>query len=345
MSKKHFYRSAGALCLSFALAACSATPLNDVRAEGSPQNDSATAPAAPRPVPPVVEETKTPTAPPPIPVITSARRSFVCRSTLMMDINGQVIAQDDADVSRYPASITKVMTMILVFDALKAGTLKLDDRITFSRHAVGQQRTNLGVSAGTTISVEDGIKALAVHSANDVAVAFAEHLKGSESRFAAAMTAKARAIGMNDTTFKNASGLPSGGTGKNARDLQVTTARDIARMSQYLIQQYPGHYHYFAEQTFTWRGATYKNHNKSLGVYPGVDGIKTGYIRKSMFNIAASATRPEGRLIVALFGCPSTPARTQELEALFDLGFEALRKQRDATPAVTVDSTPAVRVP
>jgi D-alanyl-D-alanine carboxypeptidase len=244
----------------------------------------------------------------------------------MMDMNGQVLMGHNQDTKRYPASVTKTMTLIMVFDAMHRGELKLTDKITFSAHAASRERTNLGLYTGAKVTVEDGIKALAVHSANDMATAFAEHLaEGSEARFARMMTAKALSMGMKDTVFKNASGLP------NAE--MVTTAYDMALMSKYLVQNYPNEYHYFSIRSFTYNGKTYRNHNQSLHTYPGVDGIKTGFTRASLFNVAVSAKRPEGRLIVTLFGCPSTPIRTREVESLLNRGFEVLRK-RDKTSAI-----------
>ncbi|MGZ9108999.1 MAG: D-alanyl-D-alanine carboxypeptidase family protein [Micavibrio sp.] len=277
------------------------------------------------PLPPVAV-----TPPPVVAAPVPARlppRNFVCRSTLMMDLAGNVLTEDEADVARYPASIAKVMTLLMVFDALKSGSLQLDDKITFSKNAASKPSTHLNVAPGTQITVEQAIKALVTQSANDVATALAEHLGGTERKFGTMMTTKARALGMSDSTFRNASGLPD--------PAMVTTARDIARMSQALLTDYAAYYHYFSLGSFTYRGNTYYNHNRLLGVYPGVDGIKTGFTRASLFNLALSAERPEGRLIVAVFGCPTSKARNAEVADLLDDGFAALRRMpRAATPTV-----------
>lgn len=339
-AKAAHLKKLGALCLSFSLAACAAAPLptdGAAPAPGADQDTSLTfnhaAPAEPLSTllmeAPSAEDiellaskknsgkknsgTKKRAAPAPV-------AGQVCRSAVLMDMDGRILHSHNAATKRYPASVTKTMTLIMVFDAMKRGELKLTDKITFSAHAASRERTNLGLRAGAQVSVEDGIKALVVHSANDMAAAFAEHLSGgTEASFARQMTAKARAIGMSDTVFKNASGLPN-------PDM-VTTARDMALMSKYLIENYPNEYHYFSTRNFTFNGVTYRNHNKSLGTYPGVDGIKTGFTRASLFNVAISAKRPEGRLVVTLFGCPSTPARTREVEFLLNKGFDILRKR------------------
>jgi D-alanyl-D-alanine carboxypeptidase len=352
-AKAAHLKKLGALCLSFSLAACAAAPLPTDGAAPDPGADHDTSltlnHAAPvEPLSTLL--TETPSAED-IELLASKKNSGtkkraapapvagqVCRSAVLMDMDGRILHSHNAATKRYPASVTKTMTLIMVFDAMKRGELKLTDKITFSAHAASRERTNLGLRAGAQVSVEDGIKALVVHSANDMAAAFAEHLSGgTEASFARLMTAKARTIGMNNTVFKNASGLPD-------PDM-VTTAHDMALMSKYLIENYPNEYHYFSTRTFTFNGVTYRNHNKSLGTYPGVDGIKTGFTRASLFNVAVSAKRPEGRLIVTLFGCPSTPARTGEVEFLLNKGFDILRKRNKTAEleAPAPAQIPAVR--
>lgn len=361
----------GALCLSFSLAACASTPSpSDAKMPattpdavttpvpdqnvGNVTREAITLPALSLPAvereilsetPPATDlliaakdkgRSKAPAPTPGKKKPTPAQPGSACRSSIMMDMNGQVLMGHNQDTKRYPASVTKTMTLIMVFDAIERGELKLTDKITFSAHAASRERTNLGLSTGSKVTVEDGIKALVVHSANDMATAFGEHLAGgSEARFARMMTSKALSIGMKDTVFKNASGLP------NAE--MTTTAYDMALMSKYLVQNYPNEYHYFATRSFTYNGTTYRNHNPSLRTYPGVDGIKTGFTRASLFNIAVSAKRPEGRLVVTLFGCPSTPIRTREVESMLNRGFEILRK-RDKTTAIEAPAPEATQI-
>ena len=211
---------------------------------------------------------------------------------IVMDAKtGKVLYEYRANQRRFPASLTKMMTVYMMFEAMEAGQLSKDTRIRFSKHAASQVPSKLGVKAGRSISAEQAIMALVTKSANDVAAAVAEHLGGTESQFAALMTERARQLGMNATTFKNASGLPNSG--------QVTTARDMAMLGVALREHYPQYYHYFSKRSFTFNKRRMGNHNRLLGQVKGVDGIKTGYIRASGFNLVTSVER-DGRSIVAV---------------------------------------------
>ena len=233
----------------------------------------------------------------------------------------EVLHARHADSKRYPASLTKVMTLYMLFDALKAGELDLDDRLTVSRNAASQRPSNLKLKAGQKISVRDAIKALVVKSANDVAVVVAERLGGSEKRFAALMTAKAKQMGMKNTRFRNASGLP------NSR--QVSTARDLYILADSMMSDHPAYYHFFQTKSFSWNGRTYKSHNKLLGSVDGVDGMKTGYIRASGFNLMTSAVRDDRRIIVIMTGGRTAKTRNAHVKALVNAAF----KQIDRSPA------------
>lgn len=262
---------------------------------------------------------------------------------LVMDAStGRVLHAVNPDVPAYPASLTKMMTLYLVFEAIDRGRLKLEDRIVVSARAAGQAPSRLGVEAGASISVRNAVLAVVTKSANDIAVALAEHLAGSEQEFALAMTAKARALGMKNTTFRNASGLPHKG--------QLSTARDMAILARALLRRFPHHYHFFAAESFTYAGVTHKNHNQLLSSYDGADGIKTGYIRASGFNLVASAKRGDQRVIGVVFGDRSPAARNARMAELLDRGFERLAGTQIAAapPAPTADkarATPAASRP
>lgn len=235
-------------------------------------------------------------------------------ASIVMDADtGVILSQSNADKKLHPASLTKIMTLVMVFDALEGGKIDLNDRITISRKAASMVPSKLGLPAGSSIRVKDAIYALVTKSANDIAVAVAEHIGGSERNFARLMTAKARAIGMNSTTFVNASGLHD--------RRQISTARDMAKLGRYSVYRYPRQYKYFSTARFKYRGKTYKNHNKLLGHYNGVDGIKTGYINASGFNLVASAERNGRRIIGVVFGGRSSKTRNDHMVTLLDRGF------------------------
>ena len=233
--------------------------------------------------------------------------------------SGEVLYAKRADSPRYPASITKVMTLYLTFEALASGKLSLDDRVVFSPRAAAQAPTKLAVPAGQSITVSEAMQAMAIKSANDVAVAMAEKLGGTESRFAALMTLRAKELGMQDTHFVNASGLPD--------SRQISTARDIAILSRAVMRDYPQYYKLFSQHSFTFRGQTMMNHNRLMMRMDGVDGLKTGFTNASGFNLATSATRDGKRLIVVVLGGPTTAARDKNAEELLLTGFDVLSRR------------------
>jgi len=231
--------------------------------------------------------------------------------------SGLVLHQRHADKRLHPASLTKVMTLLMVFEALERGELRLKDRVRISNHAASMVPSKLGLKPGSSIRVKDAIYALVTKSANDVAVALAEHLAGSERNFATLMTRKARDLGMSRTTFMNASGL------HNKR--QISTARDMAKMARYVINVHPDYYRYFSRKNFTYQGRTYRNHNRLMDSYSGMDGMKTGYIGASGFNLVASAVRNNRRIIGVVFGGRSSKSRNAHMASLLDRGFDRVK--------------------
>jgi D-alanyl-D-alanine carboxypeptidase len=230
--------------------------------------------------------------------------------------NGAALSQANADETRHPASLTKMMTLYMVFEALREGRLRLDSRIVFSDEAASRPPSKLGIPPGMSITVEQAILALVTRSANDVAAAVGERLGGSETRFAQMMTLRARSLGMSRTTFRNASGLPDYD--------QVTTARDMALLGLRLQRDFPDRYHYFGVSHAEFGAIRIRNHNRMLESYEGVDGIKTGFIRDSGFNIVTSASRGGRRLIGAVFGGASWVERDAHMASLLDQGFERI---------------------
>ena len=224
--------------------------------------------------------------------------------------SGTMLYQSDATSARYPASLTKMMTLYLLFEAMQQGRVSKTSEIPFSTNAARQPPSKLGVRAGQSIDVDTAIFALAVKSGNDVAVAVAEYLGGSEEQFAAQMTARARQLGMTSTVFRNASGLPDAG--------QTTTARDMALLGTALRQRFPQHFHYFSNREFAFRGKTIRGHNDMLGRVDGVDGIKTGYTRASGYNVVTSVSRGSRRLIIVVMGADTARARNAHVEELID---------------------------
>ncbi|HEY2751699.1 D-alanyl-D-alanine carboxypeptidase [Phenylobacterium sp.] len=231
--------------------------------------------------------------------------------------SGEMLYAKHEDSPRYPASITKVMTLYLTFEALAAGKLHPDDQVLFSPHAAAQAPSKLGVRSGDSITVTEAIEAMTTLSANDAAVAMAEKLGGTESRFAALMTLRAQELGMQNTHFANANGLPD--------SRNISTARDIAIMSRAVMRDYPQYYHYFSLEGFGFRGRQITSHNHLLG--PGVDGLKTGFTNASGFNIAISGVRDNRRLIVVVLGGPTRVARDQNAEDLLLTGFSVMQRR------------------
>jgi len=247
---------------------------------------------------------------------------------------GTVLSATNPDRHSYPASLTKMMTLFLVFDALEAGRLKLDTPLAVSGHASVQAPSKLGLRPGEHIAVQDLVLALVTKSANDAAVVAAEALGGTEANFAQMMTRKAHALGMADTTYHNASGLPDRG--------QMSTPRDQARLARALIRDHAKYYHYFATRQFEWRGQVINSHNHLLGSYPGADGIKTGYINASGFNLVASAIRDGHRLIGVVFGGDSIGGRDRRMVQLLDQGFAHIGRASKGTEMVEAgDDEPA----
>ena len=231
--------------------------------------------------------------------------------------SGEVLFARHADSRRYPASITKVMTLYLAFEALAEGRIKPEDVITVSPHAASQPPSKLGLAAGQTITLDDAMKATAVRSANDMAVAIAEHIGGSESRFTAQMTLKAQELGMTQTRYVNANGLP------DAR--QLTSARDLAILARAIMRDYPQYYRYFGLHDWAYNGRDYRNTNGLLHGGNGYDGMKTGYTNASGYNLAASAVRDGRRIITIVLGGRSTASRNAHVASLMDTGFEVER--------------------
>ena len=228
---------------------------------------------------------------------------------IVIDANsGAVLQATNPDASRHPASLTKIMTLYLLFEQLEAGKLKLDSALKVSAEAAGQSPTKLGLKPGSTLAVEEAIKGMVTRSANDAAVVVAEAIGGSESDFAKLMTRKAQALGMKGTAYKNASGLPN--------DDQVTTARDQAVLGRAIQERFPRYYKYFSIRSFTFRGQSISNHNHLLGKVDGVDGIKTGYISASGFNLVTSVHRGGRYLVAVVMGGSSGASRDARMREL-----------------------------
>ncbi len=232
--------------------------------------------------------------------------------------SGDVFFDRYSKSRRYPASLTKMMTLYLLFEAVEDGKLTLQSELTVSKRAAGQPPSKLGVRAGSKITVDDAIKALIVKSANDVAVVVAEEIAGSEWRFAREMTAKARSLGMRSTTFRNASGLPN--------SKQVTTARDMAVLGRRVMQDFPQHFHYFSAKSFTYKTRTYTTHNSLIKNFDGASGIKTGYTRRSGFNLVTSAERDGQRLIGVVLGGRKSWSRDRHMRDILANAFNAIDK-------------------
>ena len=235
--------------------------------------------------------------------------------------SGFVLDAKNADAIKYPASLTKVMTLYVTFEALSSGLLSLDDQLPISKHAAAQPRSKLYLKPGQTISVRDAILALIIKSANDVAVVLAEALAPSEEAFALIMTSVAQDLGMRHTVFKNASGLH--------HPEQHTTARDLAILTMALIDHYPAYYKLFSTQSFVYNNKKYANHNQLLKQYAGAEGLKTGFVAASGYNIITTAKRDNKRLVSIVIGDKSVQQRNRKAALLLDKGFEKLQKTSD----------------
>lgn len=230
-------------------------------------------------------------------------------AAIVVDVKtGRTLHAENADATRFPASLTKVMTLYLVFDRLERGVLRLDSPLTVSRNAAAEPPSKLGLRAGSTITVENAILALTTRSANDVATAVAENLGGSVENFTREMTRTARNLGMNRTVFRNAHGLPN-------RE-QVTTARDMSILAIAVQDRFPQYYHYFSRRSFAFNGTTHRNHNRLLGRVSGVDGIKTGFIRASGFNLMTNANTNNRHIVTIVMGGRSGAHRDGIVERL-----------------------------
>ncbi|PZP56578.1 MAG: D-alanyl-D-alanine carboxypeptidase [Micavibrio aeruginosavorus] len=245
---------------------------------------------------------------------------------------GTILSSDSADALRHPASLTKMMTLMMVFDALANGKLQPNQRIPISKKAAAMPASKLGLPAGSSIRLDDAMSSLATLSANDMSVALAEAIGGTESEFARKMTAKAKAIGMSRTQYYNASGLPN--------QYQVTTARDQARLARYILKNYPSQARLFAKQRFDYNGRTYRNHNRLMETYAGMDCCKTGFINASGFNLVASAKRDGRRVIGVVFGGRTTVTRNVHMASLLDKGFDKA-KTIDKDIRIAAQRTPA----
>ncbi|MFL5283422.1 MAG: serine hydrolase [Rhodopila sp.] len=251
-------------------------------------------------------------------------------SSVVVDANsGAVLEEVSADQPRHPASLTKMMTLYMTFEALRDRRLTLDQQIPVSGHAASMEPSKLGLVPGTRLTVEEAILGLVTKSANDAASALGEALGGDEDRFAQMMTLRARALGMSRSTFMNASGLPDPD--------QWSTARDLAVLARHLINDYPAYYRYFSVPSFTWHRRIIFNHDNMLRSYPGADGLKTGYTVASGHNLVTSAMRGGVRLIGVVLGAASNGERDIHMATLLDQGF----LQEDVP---IVRRTPAPRV-
>lgn len=239
--------------------------------------------------------------------------------------SGQVLESANPDALRHPASLTKLMTLYMAFEALRDRRIRLDQYVPVSAHAAAMAPTKLGLLPSTRITVDQAILGLVTQSANDAAAALGEMLGGSEDRFAQMMTLRARALGMTHTTFTNASGLPDPN--------QVTTARDMAVLARRLISGFPGYYKYFATPSFVWQRRVIVNHDHLLQEYPGADGMKTGYTRDSGYNLVTSAVRGGVRLVGVVLGAAGAAERDAHMMALLDQSYGQLDVSVDRAPA------------
>jgi D-alanyl-D-alanine carboxypeptidase len=235
-------------------------------------------------------------------------------SSVVVDAStGKILAAEDIDGLRHPASLTKVMTLYLLFEDLQARRVYMTTDLQVSASAANMAPSKLGLRPGDTITVEDAIKALVTKSANDVAASVGENLEGTEAKFAQRMTRTAHSLGMTKTIFKSASGLPNKG--------EWTTARDMATLSLRVQRDFPQYYHYFSTMSFTYNGQVIRTHNKLLGKYEGADGIKTGYIAAAGFNLTSSAKRGDKRVVGVVLGATSTVSRNQYMMKMLDANF------------------------
>src|SRR5271166_747936 len=252
-------------------------------------------------------------------------------AAIVLDANsGQVLHEANADEPRHPASVTKIMTLYLLFEQIEAGKFKLDTPLQISAQAAMQPPTKLGLKPNGTITVDDAIKGLCTRSANDGAVVVSEAVGGSEGEFGRLMTLKARELGMANTTYVNASGLPA--------EEQVTTARDQAILGRAIQDRFPEFYRYFSTLNFRYHGVDIHNHNALLGQVPGVDGIKTGYTEASGYNLVASVRRDTRHIVAVVLGGTSGATRDARMRQLIEEYIPRATAQRAAPVVQTVGS-------
>lgn len=250
---------------------------------------------------------------------------------------GRILFSRNADAQRYPASLTKIMTLYVLFEELAAGRMTLDTPLNISPHAASMQPSKLGLPAGSTISVENAIKALVTKSANDIAAAVAEGVSGTESEFAQRMTETARRIGMTRSQFRNASGLPN--------RQQFTTARDMATLGLRIQIDFPQYYPYFSLRSFTFRGRSYRNHNRLLGRFDGTDGIKTGYTRASGYNLTASVRRSGRHVVAVVMGGRTGSSRNQYMTSMLTRALDRLEPTTSVNIASLAGMPPDMTAP
>ena len=266
----------------------------------------------------------------PVCLLLASNLSYASHAAIIIDAaNGNVLHQEDATHTWYPASLTKVMTLYMTFDALKAGEIHLSDQLTASPHAARQPQSKLGLRQGEKITVQEAILAVITRSANDAAVVLSEHLGGTEENFAIKMTAMAHNLGMYDSHFMNATGLP--------HPWQVTTARDMASLALKTQQNFPNYYPYFSAHSFMFKGRELRGINKFTASYPGAEGMKTGFTCGSGYNLISTANQNGKRLIGVILGGMTSPERYQLMIKMMNNGFA---NRIDANSDTNINSMP-----
>ena len=257
-------------------------------------------------------------------------------SSIIIDAEtGKILSQYNADERRYPASLTKLMTLYLTFETIENGTININDNLKVSRKAANREPSRLGLQAGKTVKVKTAINALIVKSANDCATVLAENLADTEEKFAEKMTAKAKELGMKNTTFKNASGLPN--------SQQKTTARDMSILATAMYRDFPQYYALFSQKQYTYNGYTHHTHNHVLKKFKGADGMKTGYTHAAGFNIVTSAQRDGNRVIAVTMGHKTLKERDNKIMNMMDKGLRKLaQNDKDNTARMYAQLNPII---
>jgi D-alanyl-D-alanine carboxypeptidase len=266
-------------------------------------------------------------------VLTQSAHAGGAHSLFIMDANtGASLTDQDGNDPRYPASLTKMMTLYMAFDAIERGRVTMKTPITISGAATRAKPSKLDLAVGDTITMEDAIQALITKSANDIAIAVAEHIGGTEANFAKLMTAKAREIGMKNTTFRNASGLPDSS--------QTTTARDMVTLGLHLYDDFPRYFKLFSTRTFTYNGSTFQNHNTLMNQMPGINGIKTGYTNASGFNLVSSLELDGKHVVGAIFGGETARTRNADMKTALSKAFARASTTKTRKPILIAKSAP-----